>query len=97
MTNWEQWLKEHHRKDIICAVEERCNKDCILFSVCSGYGDTQENHNACDEFLDAEALPNRSEVILNLASMRDEASINECDWDVKILSRAIELLEEVDE
>lgn len=40
-----------------------------------------------------EELPDRSAVILNLASMRDEARLNGYDGYVKTLSRAIELLE----
>ena len=40
-----------------------------------------------------EEIPDRSAVILNLASMRDEARLNGYDGYVKTLSRAIELLE----
>ena len=43
-----------------------------------------------------EKLPTRSGVILNLASMRDEARMNGYDGYVKTLNRAIELLVEVD-
>ena len=98
MTNWEQWLKQSgSRTDIICAVTRHrkiaCTK-CILYRVCSGSKDAER---LCDEFLDAEALPTRDAVIVNLDSMLNEASQNGWDGYVKTLSRAIELLKEVDE
>ena len=43
-----------------------------------------------------EEIPDRSAVILNLASMRDEARLKGYDGYVKTLNRAIELLVEAD-
>lgn len=100
MTNWERWLGKHKRKDIICAVGDydgtgRCDKSCILYSVCKkdGCQNLTERYKACDEFLDAEELPTRDAVIINLGSMLNEARQNGWDGYVKTLSRAIELLE----
>lgn len=101
MTNWERWLSVHKRKDIICAVGDydgtgRCDKNCILYHVCkkNGCQILEERYKACDEFLDAEELPTRDAVIINLASMLNEARQNGWDGYVKTLDRAIELLEE---
>ena len=100
MTNWERWLSGHKRKDIICAVVDydgtgRCDKSCILYRVCTKeYASPEERKRACNEFLDAEGLPTRDAVIINLASMLNEARQNGWDGYVKTLSRAIDLLEE---
>lgn len=103
MTNWERWLSGHKRKDIICAVgvdgTGSCDKSCILYQVCKkdGYQNRKERDKACDEFLDAEELPTRDAVIINLGSMLNEARQNGWDGYVRTLDRAIELLKEADD
>lgn len=103
LTNWERWIAKQSRKDVICAVVDysgtgRCDKDCILHRVCGKeYSSLEEREKACNEFLDSEALPTRDAVIINLASMLNEARQNGWDGYVKTLSRAIELIEEVGE
>lgn len=104
MTNWEQWFREHHRKEIICATVDyngtgRCDKNCILYGVCKkdGYLNTEELYRACDEFLDSEACMSQEAVVTNLATIRDAAERSGFDGYVKTLNRAIELLKEVNE
>lgn len=102
MTNWERWLSGHKRKNIICAVgvdgTGSCDKSCILYPVCKKeYSNRTECNKACDEFLDAEELPTREAVIANIAFIRAELMKKGQDGYAKTLSRAIELLEEVDE
>ena len=63
-----------------------------LYLVSAEYPDTTSKEEVSED-----KLPNRSGVILNLASMRDEARMNGQDGYVKTLDRAIELLEEADE
>jgi hypothetical protein len=64
-----------------------------LYLVSAEYPDTTSKEEESEE-----KLPTRSDVILNLASMRDKARMNGYDGYVKTLNRAIELLaEEVDE
>ena len=66
-----------------------------MYPICKEHSEVEWNFfNLCDEYLDSEAKPTREMVVDNLLIMMEEAEERGLVGDVKMLTRAIELLKE---